>query len=682
MRKRRLISKETTSFLKLILVFFLTGVVFRFVFYFLFKSSSDLSFEAIDAVKAFYIGFKFDLRAALLLALPFWFLGYTLKLVNALFEEKDRKMFTSTPQHPTGFLTIFFTILLCLYTLFLVLDLGFYDYLKNRLDASSTVFLNNPLISLQMISESYPLGFVFLATVFVFLIYLILIKKLIFKEDLFVSGQQIFRTKFKISIPLFLLLAALGHGKLSQYPLRWSDAFFSSNNFISALGLNPLLYFQDTFNFKEKNFDEKKVKEFYPLVSSYLKVENPDGERLNFKRTIKPVVDAFESPPHVVVIMMESLASFKLKHFGQKMEGAVFLDSLIPKSLFFENAFVVSTGTARSIFGVITGLPDVNSIETASRNPLLVKQYSAANALDDYNKSYFIGGSANWGNIRGFVSQSLKDVTIYEEKDFNSGKNDVWGISDLKLFKEANSYLKEQTKLKKQFTFIQTAGYHRPYTIPKERGDFKIKNLSQKDLQDNGFKSNEEYNSLRFSDYALQSFFELAKKEDYFENTLFVIYADHGLSHFKSKSIKKGFKRFRLPIMHIPLLFYSEGLKLEPKVISKIAFSPDILPSAVSLAGKSYKNTTLGRNLFDAKYDQERYALTISKFSPPITLRLHNETWITEGSPKKLNGLFPYRDENFNEDQTEIQKTQQDRMDRLARGLLETTKYLYYHSEK
>lgn len=681
MLRRRLISKETTSFLKLAILFFTLGAVFRFVFFFIFKSSNDLAYTSSEVIKAFYIGFKFDLRAALLLSIPFWFIGYALKLVNAVFEEKERKMFLSSPQHPTGLLTFFFTCILSIYTLFFILDLGFYDYLKNRLDASSTVFLENPFISYQMISESYPLGLVLISAIIMFLFFYSLIKILIFRGNLFVSGEHVFRTPFKVTIPLFFLLVALGHGKISQYPLRWSDAFFSSNNFISALGLNPLLYFQDTFNFKEKSYDLKKVKSHYPTVASYLGVEQPNIEKLNFDRMIKPV-DAFDQPPHVVVIMMESLASFKLKHFGQKMDGAPFLDSLIPKSVFFENAYVPSTGTARSIFGVITGLPDVNSVETASRNPLLVKQYSAANALDDYNKSYFIGGSANWGNIRGFVSQSLKNVTLFEEKDFNSGKNDVWGISDLRLFKEANNYLKVKTNQQKQFTFIQTAGYHRPYTIPTERGDFELKNLSQKDLDENGFKNNAEFNSLRFSDYALQEFFKAAEKEDYFQNTLFVVYADHGLSHFKSKSIKDGFKRFRLPVMHIPLLFYSPNLKIEPKVVSKIAFSTDILPSAVSLAGKSYVNKTLGRNLFDEKYDYERYAMTIASFSPPISLRLHNEEWITKGGPKKLKGLFPYRSDNYDEDQTEAQITQQERMDKLGRGLLETTKYLYHHSGK
>ncbi|MGH1467290.1 MAG: LTA synthase family protein [Bdellovibrionales bacterium] len=678
MYSRRILSKEAASFLKLISCFFLLAVFFRLVFFTVFQGANDLPYSSHELRKAFYIGFKFDLRAAILLSLPFWFLGYTLKLTNALFEEKDRQMFLSAAPHPTTLLKVIFSLILCGYSLFFMLDLGFYDYLKNRLDASSTAFLDNPLISLQMISESYPLALIFSGIAFMFVIFFVILHKLVFSEKLFVSGERVFNTPLKVTAPLFLLLAALGHGKMSQYPLRWSDAYFSSNTFISALGINPLLYFYDTFDFKEKSYDLDVVKNHYDQVSTYLKVDSPNKDTLDFTRTIKPV-DAFDKEPHVVVIMMESLAAFKLQHFGQKINGAPFLNSLIPKGIFFENAYVASTGTARSIFGVITGLPDVNSIQTASRNPLLVKQYSAANAFSNYDKTYFIGGSANWGNIRGFVSQSIEDVKIFEEKDFASGKNDVWGISDLKLFREANRFLKNQPADKKQFTFIQTAGYHRPYTIPSERGEFELKSLSEKEIKDNGFVNNQEFNSLRFSDYALQEFFKLAEKEDYFKNTLFVIYADHGLSHHTSKAIPDGFKRFRLPIMHIPLLFYSPALKLPPQVVSKLAFSPDILPSTVSLAGKTFTNKTLGRNLFDEKYDDERYALTISNFSPPVKLRLHSEEWISEGTSKKLKGLYQYQKPSYEKDVSKEYVSKQKKLDRLARGLYETTKYLYHH---
>jgi phosphoglycerol transferase MdoB-like AlkP superfamily enzyme len=674
------LSKELLSFLKLIATFFILSLFFRVLFFYIFKNTAEVAYTSDQIKRAFLTGIRFDFRAAVLLSLPFWFLGYVFKTTNAVFEEKNSSMFFSSAPHPTRVLRIIYALVISLYTLFFFLDIGFYDYLKNRIDASAVIFLKNPQISYQMITESYPAYLVVLLILLIFLGAYFALKHLVFNKNLFVTGERIFKTHAKIGVPIFLILAVISHGRISQYPLRWSDAFFSSNSFVSALGINPLLYFYDTYSFKEKDYSIEKVKEHYDQVAQYLGVESPNKAKLDFSRQIKARTDAFDSPPHVVVIMMESLASFKMKHFGQKMNGTPFLDSLIPESLFFENAYVLSTGTARSIFGVITGLPDLNSVDTASRNPLLVKQYSAANAFADYSKSYFIGGSAAWGNIRGFVSQSVEDIKIYEEADFSSGKNDVWGISDLQLFREAHEHLSEKSKDQKQFMFIQTAGYHRPYTIPSDKGSFELKELTEQEIEDNGFVNNEEYNSLRFSDYALSEFFKMAEQSDYFKNTLFVIYADHGLSHFKSQTLAEGMKAHRLPIMHIPLLFYSPSLKLKPKVYKKVAFAPDILPSAVSLAGLSFENRTLGRNLFDPTYDSERYALTVSSFSSPITLRIHDENWLAQGNPRKFSALFPYRTPEHSVNKAAEQVELKKRMESLAQGLYETTKYLYYKS--
>lgn len=686
MNQQPTVSKEIASFLKLIVCFFTFSLVFRFVFYTMFNDTSAGEYSGQMMRKAILIGAKFDLRAAILLSLPFWLIGYSLKFINYFVEEKDRLMFSHEKPSATFWIQIFYTFVFMLYAGTYLIDFGHYDYLKNRIDASALDLLENPAISMQMATESYPVFSGLLFTLTAGFVFFLILRFLVMNKRIFVSGEPILYTPVKIKIALFFLVAFMVHGKASQYPLRWSEAFFSTNPFVSAMALNPLLYFYDTFAFKEKNFDIDEVKKHYDLVSAYLGVDSPDKERLNFTRNIRAVYGAFDSPPNVVIIMMESLAAFKLSHFGQKINATPTVDALIPKSLFFENAYVTSTGTARSIFAMITGLPDINSRETASRNPLLVSQYSAANAFSDYNKSYFIGGSASWGNIRGFVSQSLNDVTIFEEKDFNSGKNDVWGISDLKLFEEANKYLKSQPIDKRQFTFIQTAGYHRPYTIPTDRGDFEITELSASEIKDNGFVDNDEFNSLKFSDYALGDFFKKAEKEDYYKNTLFVIYADHGLAHFASKDVPGGHKRFRLPIMHIPLIFYSPSLKIAPKVYKKVAFEPDFMPSIAALAGKSYENKTLGRNLFDPRYDQERFALTISNFSPPINLRIHDLDYISEGNVLKgLKGLYPYQTNEFDKDlsnASEENKQTTAYRDKLARGLYETTKYLYYYSNK
>ena len=130
--------------------------------------------------------------------------------------------------------------------------------------------------------------------------------------------------------------------------------------------------------------------------------------------------------------------------FGNKLNPTPYLDSLAKESLFFNRFYVPSQATARSIFGAVTGIPDVSQSKSGSRNPFIVNQNSVINALTEHKKYYFLGGSANWGNIRGIFTHNVEGIKVFEEGDYSSPRMDVWGISDYHLFKEANDVSKSR----------------------------------------------------------------------------------------------------------------------------------------------------------------------------------------------------------------------------------------------
>jgi len=135
MNPQSTLSKEFSSFLKLILAFFIVSLVFRFVFYTMFNDAGAGEYSVQSLRKAIYIGTKFDLRASILLSIPFWLIGYALKFINYFVEEKDKLMFSQEQQNGRFWIQMFYTVVFIAYILFNLLDLGFYDYLKNRLDA-------------------------------------------------------------------------------------------------------------------------------------------------------------------------------------------------------------------------------------------------------------------------------------------------------------------------------------------------------------------------------------------------------------------------------------------------------------------------------------------------------------------------------------------------------------------
>ena len=198
--------------------------------------------------------------------------------------------------------------------------------------------------------------------------------------------------------------------------------------------------------------------------------------------------------------------------------------------------------------------------------------------------------------IFGGLIRNIKGVNIFEEGKYTSENLNVWGISDKNLFLEANKVMAKETK--PFFTIIQTADNHRPFNLPEEDKDFIPKNISDEQLKRYGFESLREYNAFAYTDYCYKKFIEAAKKEKYFNNTIFIFAGDHGVEGNASAIYPDAWTEQRLSDEHIPLLFYAPAL-LAPQQRNETVSQIDILPTAAAMAGISYTNTTLGRDLTD-----------------------------------------------------------------------------------
>ncbi|HEX5635914.1 MAG TPA: LTA synthase family protein, partial [Gammaproteobacteria bacterium] len=432
-------------------------------------------------------------------------------------------------------------------------------------------------------------------------------------------------------------------GKLSQYPLRWSDAFFSNNAFAGQLGSNPVEYFFNTLDFRVETFDIAESRKRYPLMAEYLGVKNPDAEKMNFRRDYQFNTAAGQKPANVVIVFLESFASYKSSLSGNPLNTTPELQKLADEGYFFKNFFVTQTGTARSVWTLITGIPDIELNKTSSRNPLIVDQHTIINAFRDHRKFYFLGGSASWANIRGLMAANIPQLEIHEEGSYESPVVDVWGISDLSLFEEANNVFKKLDE--PFFAIVQTSGNHRPYTIPEDNKGFKI--LTENDLLphkviDYGFASIEELNSFRFMDNSIGHFIKIAEQEAYADNTLFVFFGDHGIHADTGKHIPKSEAQLAIQGLRVPLVMYGKGFIKKPAVFDKVASQVDVLPTAAALTQTDYTNTTLGRDLLDPQYDAHRYAFTIEHSGERVIGLLSDEYYLQmkyDGTNVQLHSL-------------------------------------------
>lgn len=622
-----------------------------------------------DFWQALWLGSRFDLRIALVMILPIFFLGW-IKWLNPFYSKYTKYFWMS-------YLTLMFSII----GMFYIVDFGHYAYLGLRLDATALRFLEDFAISKDMVIESYPVFWITLAyvasiSVFVFTL------NLLYERCARNQTPEYKILKSVIIGFVALLIVTLGvMSKFSQYPLRWSEAAFSDHPFAAQFTYNPVHYFFDTLKNGGVTYNKADVVENYDLMADFLGVEGSDKEHLSYQRNAQPMFIR-EKKPNIVIVIVESFASYKTSLTETKYDPTPEFKKLADEGYFFKNFFTPSTGTARSIFTTVTSMPDVEKRGTSSRNPLIVNQHSIANEFKGYEKFYFIGGSASWGNIRGILTKNMDNLNLYEEGHYSSPRNDVWGISDLNLFKESNAVLKEQEK--PFLAFIQTSGDHRPYTIPDDSDDFELSDVPDEEISKYGFQSNKEYNAYRLMDYSIGSFIKMAKKSGYANDTIFVFWGDHGIDGICGPEAYTcdNTSQLNLGAHRVPFVIWAPGYIKEPKVFDKVASEVDALATIASFAGQPYRATTLGRDLFDPQYDESRYAFTVLHSKPLQIGLVDDKYWLKMSENGDNVHLYELMGDNPRDDVSAAHMQKTNEMKTLTNAIHKTVQYMLHTNKR
>lgn len=337
---------------------------------------------------------------------------------------------------------------------------------------------------------------------------------------------------------------------------------------------------------------------------------------------------------NVVLIILESFGNENIKR-GQ----TPFFDSLIQKSLYFENGFANGKLSIDAVPSTISSIPNLMNTSYISSSYALNDVYALPHILEEagYHTSFFHGafnGSQNFDqytNVAGFSEYYGKDEYIGPESF--DGK---WGVFDEDFLQFS---VKKLNEFKSPFfSTIFTISSHPPFTIPE-----KYKNKFPKG-------TTEIHESIAYADYALAQFFKEAEKQAWFNNTLFILTADHTSSSGEEPEFKNNIGKFRIPI-----LFYSPSDPSLQGVHTKNFQQIDILPSLIDYLQLNTKIITYGKsyrseNDFVINYLDNVYNLVKGDFYLAFdgkkSLGLFN--WKTdlllqynliESNPSKLNEL-------------------------------------------
>ena len=561
---------------------------------------SGLALNTPQLLETLGIGLRFDLRLSVLLLLPLavlaWLPRWNLITLPAL-----RWL-------ARGYLVVALAVVGLVY----IIDFGHYAYLGVRINATVLRYLQDAQISQQMVWETYPVLWItacWLAAVALWVWALVCLERLTLDRPRVVIRKWALASVSVIGV-VAVLLALLGRvanlNLENPVPLRWSDAFFSGNSQVAAVGLNPVLFLYDTLKVGQSQFDEKKVREHYPQIAHYLGVDQPDAQQLDFTREqgVQPYRLAGERAPNVIFVMLESLGTSAVGAYGNPLNPTPNLDKLATQSWFFKHFYVPVTGTAKTVWASISGVPDVTRQETATRNPLITRQHTLINAFEGYQKFYMIGGNAGWANINALIRQSIDGVQLYEESHWRSPRVDVWGISDLDLFKEGDALLRAVPKEQPFFAYLQTSGNHRPFTIPKQNDGFQITDVTLEQVQAAGSRSVEQYHAVRLLDYNIGRLMEIAKAGGWYDNSIFVFFGDHNTRISQIPHMAPAFEQLGLESNNVPLLIHAPGL--EPRVIEEAVGLADLLPTVAGMAGMPFRNGAMGRDIQQPAPEGER----------------------------------------------------------------------------
>jgi phosphoglycerol transferase MdoB-like AlkP superfamily enzyme len=179
--------------------------------------------------------------------------------------------------------------------------------------------------------------------------------------------------------------------------------------------------------------------------------------------------------------------------------------------------------------------------------------------------------------------QKVMDEQAFSHPAFHS----TWGVSDEDLVRRANEEFVAKGD-KPFFALMLSTSNHAPFDYP----DGRIKLYEQ--------PANTARNAMKYADYAIGEFFRLAKKEDYFKNTVFLVVADHNTRVYGADLV---------PInkFHIPGLIIGPGVK--PQRFDKLASQIDLLPTLLDLMGVEADHPMVGHDLVALVPDQPGHAI-------------------------------------------------------------------------
>ncbi|WP_340151977.1 sulfatase-like hydrolase/transferase [uncultured Sneathiella sp.] len=539
--------------------------------------------EPYDILKSLSVGIVFDLATYSLFILPYIF--YLLLLPASWHNTKFDRIATHSA----------FVIFSSLVIFDVASEYAFWQEFSVRYNFIAVDYLVYAREVLGNIWESYPVVPIFMGIIIIVGgVYAVMRKKLIPStlDSVSITSRIAFAGGF-------ILLTIIGYQALS---LR--DKAISENNYTNEITANGIYSLFSAFKNNELSYQD-----------FYITYEDIEKRPLPLIGVMDVRSDKPRQFKNVVFIMMESMSAEFMGRYGAKGNFTPNLDVLAKSSLNFSNLYATGTRTVRGLEALTLSIPPSPGRSIVKR-PNNENLFSLGYIFKDrgYRTKFIYGGYGYFDNMNYFYENNgfeIVDRTDLSDEEVTF--SNAWGVADEDLFKKTIKEAQRDYGKGKPFMYmVMTTSNHRPYTFPKNTANIPVEGGGR-------------MAGVRYADYAIGRFLEDAKNESWFNDTIFVIVADHTAGAAGKTSLPPS--RY-----HIPAMLYAPGL-IKPQEINKLASQIDLPVTLLSVLGFDYKSRFVGRDIMKNAFVERAFIATFQK------LGIYQNGTVTFVEPVKAYGL-------------------------------------------
>ncbi|MDG4476072.1 LTA synthase family protein [Thiovibrio frasassiensis] len=562
---------------QLLRLFFLSYTLYAFGIrlVLLIRSWPEIGHSPLTVGTIFLVGLFYDLANAAYFAIPL--VLYLLLIPQRFFVSRWHRLIL----YPLVFA-------ICYGLLFSALaEWLFWDEFGVRFNFIAVDYLIYTNEVIGNIRESYPVPLLMsIVGIGAALIFLVLRPRL---EVVMASVRQQDRSAAKLSVrlgtgatflllPVLVFLAVDGSFASKTFQNRYETELAENGIYqlFSAFRNNSLDY--ATFY---KNMEEKEA---LGELRTLLKTKNSryvDDNPTDIERVIGSASP--EKRHNVVLIMVESLSAEYLGAFGNTAGLTPNLDALAKDGLLFNRLYATGTRTVRGMEAVTLSVPPTpgRSIVKRTNNDNL---FSLGFVFREkgYDTRFFYGGFGYFDNMNAFFGGNGFDIT--DRSDLSAEEisfANIWGVCDEDILGRALREFDQSASRKKPFFgYVMTTSNHRPFTYPEGKIDIPVKTGRA--------------GGVKYTDYAIGKFIEEARRHSWFDNTIFIVVADHCAG-------SAGRQELPVHSYHIPMIFYGPGI-VPRGVNTTLASQIDLGPTLFGLLKWQYHSKFFGKDILASDF--------------------------------------------------------------------------------